>query len=53
MILHDEVNENVVEEIGSCLLQGRDHTAYIELYRHRSEFKEIQNDVKRGSMWEH
>jgi hypothetical protein len=41
MILHDEVNEKVIEETGSGLLQGTDHTAYIEMYRHRIEFKEI------------
>jgi hypothetical protein len=53
MILHDEVNEKAVAENGSGLFQGTDRTAYIELYRHRSDFKEIQNDPNRGSMWEH
>jgi hypothetical protein len=53
MILQDEVNELTAEETGSALLQGTDHTTYIELYMHESVFGEIQNDPNRGLMWGH
>jgi hypothetical protein len=33
MILHDEVNEKAVEETGSGLLQGTDHTAGLKKYK--------------------